>query len=139
MNGKARFAAALVLGAALTAAGGAHSHDGLSDASALSLLPVAVSVGAPSAALSAGAALTVVSVEVTALGTVWVLQRASDGARMSVRLSADVAGGLSVAVGTAVTVSVVGAGWMLSVAGEAVALVPNEIGRALLYSEPVTR
>jgi hypothetical protein len=31
------------------------------------------------------------------------------------------------------------AGWVLSAAGQAVAFIPNEIGKALLYNERVTR
>src|SRR4030095_11206661 len=50
----------------------AKAHPSVSDASALSALPIVVSVAAPVAVLSAGAALTVVSVEATSTGAVWV-------------------------------------------------------------------
>ncbi len=116
----------------------AHAH-GPSEASALSALPVALSVAAPVMLLSAGAMLTVVAVEASAEGTVWVLERASDGAQASVTLSAQAVGGLSVAAGTAVVVTAFSAGWVLSAAGQAIAYIPNEIGKALLYSERVTR
>jgi hypothetical protein len=106
-----------------------------SDASALSMLPIAVSVAAPVMFLSAGALLTVVAVEASAEGTVWVLERASDGVRASIT----VAGGLSVAAGTAVVVTAISTGWVLSAAGQAIAFVPNQIGQALLYNERVTR
>ena len=115
----------------------AQSH--VSEASALSALPVAVSVAAPVVLLSGGVMLTVVAVEASATGTVWLLERASDGARMSVTLAASAAGGLSLAAGAAVTVSVVGTGWVLSAAGKAIAFIPNEVGKALLYNERVTR
>ena len=39
------------------------------------------------------------------------------------------------AVGTVVTCSVIGTGVILSAAGEAIAFVPNAIGRALLHNE----
>ena len=110
-----------------------------SDASALSLLPIAVSVAAPAMILSAGATLSVVAVETSVDGTVCVLERASDGARASVQLSAQAAGALSVAAGTAVVVTAFSAGWVLSAAGKAIAYIPNEIGAALLYNERVTR
>jgi len=110
-----------------------------SEASAVSMLPVAVSVAAPVALLSAGAMLTVVAVEATSAGTVWVLERASDGARASITLSGQVAGGLSVAAGTAVVATAFSAGVVLSAAGKAIAYIPNEIGKALLYSERITR
>ena len=108
------------------------------EASMLSTLPIAVSIAAP-AVLSAGAVLTVVAVEASATGAVWVLERASDSARSSLRLSAQAAGGLSVVAGTAVLVTVMSTGWVLSAAGAAIAFVPNEIGAALLYNERVTR
>lgn len=108
------------------------------EASMLSTLPVAVSVAAP-IVLSAGAVLTVVAVEASATGTVWVLERASDGARSTLRLSAQAAGGLAVVAGTAVLVTAMSTGWVLSAAGTAIAFIPNEIGAALLYNERVTR
>jgi hypothetical protein len=108
------------------------------EASMLSTLPIAVSVAAP-VLLSAGAVLTIVAVEASATGAVWVLERASDGARSTLRLSAQAAGGLSVVAGTAVVCSVMSTGWVLSAAGAAIAFIPNEIGAALLYNERVTR
>jgi hypothetical protein len=116
----------------------AHHNHGASEASTLSALPVAVSVAAPALFLSAGAVFTVVAVRASAEGAVWVLARASDGARASVTLSAKAAGGLSVAAGTVVTVSAFSAGWVLSAAGQAIAFIPNELGAALLHNERVT-
>lgn len=127
-----------ILALAIAFAGPVRAH-GASDASALSALPVAVSVAAPVAVLSAGAALTVVAVEATSAGTVWVLERASDGARASVTVSGAVVGGVSVVAGTAVLVTAFSAGWVLSAAGQAICFIPNEIGKALLYNERVTR
>ena len=117
----------------------AQAHPGASEASALSALPIAVSVAAPAMLLSAGAVLTVVAVEASATGTVCILERASDGARASVRLGAQAAGGLSVAVGAIVVVTTMGTGWLLSTASQVVAFIPNEVGAALLYNERVSR
>ena len=117
----------------------ARAQSEVSAVSALSALPIAVSIAAPVMVLSAGAVLTVVAVEASATGTVWVLERASDGARASVRLGAQAAGGLSVAAGTALVVTAMSAGWVLSAASQAIAFIPNEIGSALLYNERVTR
>ena len=89
--------------------------------------------------LSAGVTLTVVAVEASATGALWVLERASDGARATVKLSAQAAGALSVAAGTAVVVTAVSTGWVLSTASRAIAFIPNEIGAALLYNERVTQ
>jgi hypothetical protein len=134
--------AALSLAGTLAASpAAAQRHAGASEASVLSLsaLPVAVSVLAPVALLSAGGTLVVVGVEASAAGTVWVLERASDGVRASVTLGAHAAGAASVAVGTALTATAFSAGWVLHQAGRAVAYIPNEVGRALLYQERVTR
>ena len=131
-----RIAVAALLAGSLA---GARAQSGMSEASALSALPIAVSVAAPVVVLSAGATLTVVAVEASALGSGWVLERASDGARASVRLGSEAAGPLSVAAGTVVVVTAVSTGWVLSAASRAIAFVPNEIGAALLYNERVTR
>lgn len=129
----AHLASAGVPGAAL-----AHPQPGLSEASALSALPVAVSVAAPVMVLSAGVVLTVVAVDASVTGTVWVLERASDGARIVVRFAGRVAEGASVAVGTAVVVTVLSTGYVLSAAGQAIAFIPNAIGASLLYNERIT-
>ena len=111
----------------------------------LSALPVASVVGG-AAALSAvpvaltisGAVLVVRAVEVSAQGTVIVLERLSDGARASIELGANAAGTASVVVGGSVVVSVMGAGVVLSMAGEVLCFIPNELGRALLHNERLT-
>lgn len=134
--------AALALALALATAP-AHAHgpsNDLSAASGLSLsVPVAISVAAPSAVLVSGASFTLVAIETLAEGTVWVLERASDGVRFSVRFGKDVAVGASVVTGAVVVSTVVAAGCVLSAAGEAVAFIPNEIGRALIHDERITR
>jgi hypothetical protein len=134
------FAAALLsLALALPLAGPARAHDRVSEVSAVSMLPIAVSVAAPAALLSAGAVFTVVAVEAASEGTVWVLERASDGARASITLGTQAAGAVSLVAGTAVVATAFSAGWVLSAAGKAIAYIPNEVGKALLYNERVTR
>ena len=119
-----------------TAVQPAQAHNNVaSELSDISLRPVAVVIAAPALVLSAGATLSVVAVEASAEGTVWVLERASDGARASIRL----AGQSATAIGTGVVVTAMSAGWLLSAAGQAVAFIPNEIGKSLLYNERVTR
>jgi len=139
---------------AMVLAGGAARAQ--SEASiALSALPVASVVGTAAAAGSAaagavavsalpvaltvsGAVLVVKAVEVSARGTVIVLERAADGARASVELSARAASGVVLGVGSVVGVSVIGAGVLLSAAGELLCFIPNELGRALLHNERIT-
>jgi hypothetical protein len=112
-----------------------NAHAQASEASALSALPIGVLSAAPAVVLGSGVSLTVSAVEVSAVGTTWVLERAADGVRASVKL----AGKASVAVGTGVACTAVAAGYVLSVAGQAVAFIPNEVGASLLYNERVTR
>lgn len=59
----------------------------------------------------------------------------SDGARVSVEVVGRGVGASAQAVGATVTCSEIGTGVVLSVAGEALAFVPNAIGRALLHNE----
>lgn len=130
---------AVMAASLLAAAGQALAQGGrgnaASELSALSVLPVAL-VGASAAGLvSGGAVLTVAAIEASADGTEWLLTRASDGARVSVR----VAGGASVAVGEVVTVTAVTGGLLLSAAGRVIAWVPDQLGRALSHHERVTR
>ncbi|MEO6281365.1 hypothetical protein [Roseateles sp.] len=142
--------AALTLSLSLAMAS-AQAHTNPSEASvALSLAPVVLSVGAVSATgvvlsalpvgiLSAGVTLVVVSVEAIGGATVWVLERASDGVRISIKATGKLAEGVVVSTGAAVTVSVIGAGTILSAAVEVIAFIPSEIGKALLYNEQVSR
>lgn len=132
---KATLCCALAAAIGLAPAAVHAHHPAPSDASALSMLPLAVSVAAPVMVLSAGAVLTVVAVDASARGTVWVLERASDGARASLHLAGHVALGL----GTAVVATAISTGWVLSAAGEAIAFIPNELGAALLYNERLSR
>lgn len=118
----------------------AHGGDPVdaSAASSLSLsLPVAVVASAPVAILAGGAVLTVVAVQASATGAVWVLERASDGARVVLRFSGQVAHGASAAVGASVLVTAMSAGVLLSAAGELLCFVPNQIGASLLYNERI--
>jgi len=126
-----------------------QAQTGASALSAVSALPLASVVVASEAAstvaqasalvLVAGASLVVRAVESTARGTVYVLERVSDGVRVSVEVGSTAAGAASLAVGTAVTVSAITAGVILSVAGEAIAFVPNAVGRALLHNQRLTK
>ena len=126
----------------------AHAQSEVSALSAVSALPVAsIIVGGSTVAdavlavpivlSTAGTVLVIKTVESTARGTAYVLERASDGARASIEITGKSLANLSVGVGTAVVVSVVGAGVILSAAGEALAFIPNELGRVLLHNERV--
>jgi hypothetical protein len=131
---------AAALAASLTTAPiTARAHSDASEASALSLLPVAVSVAAPSMLIAGGAVLTVVAVQASATGTVWVLERASDGARATLHLSGHALQHSALLAGSAVMVTALASGTLLSAAGQAIAFIPNELGRALIHNERITR
>lgn len=99
-------------------------------AGAVAVLPVALS--------TAGAILVVKTVESTARGTLLVLERISDGARASIEVAGKGVAAVSLVAGATVTVSVIGAGAILSAAGEVIAFVPNRLGQALLHNERLT-
>jgi hypothetical protein len=96
-------------------------------------------IAVPVVLSTAGAVLVVKTIESTARGTVYVLERASDGARASIELTGKAVGGASMVAGSVVTVSVISAGVILSAVGEAIAFIPNELGRALLHNERLTK
>jgi carbon monoxide dehydrogenase subunit G len=133
----AALALALALSFSVAAPRAVHAQT-LSEASALSALPVAVSVVAPVAILAGGVVLTVVSVHASAAGTVIVLARASDGARATLQFSGRMLEGASLVAGAAVAVTVLSTGYLLSEAGRVLCLVPNELGKALLHHERIT-
>lgn len=128
---RAQSEASLVLSAlpvaSVVGAGAAVAGSAVAGAAAVSAVPAALAFS--------GAVLVVKAVEVSARGTVIVLERASDGARVSLELSGRAASGVVASVGTMVAVSVIGAGVVLSAAGEVLCFIPNELGRALLHNE----
>jgi hypothetical protein len=155
MNRSLKFSFANILIAACalsTWAIGTNAYAQSEASVAVSMLPVASVVVTGSAASTAvgtvlvvpamlsvaGATLVVTAVQITASGTVYLLERASDGARVSVELAGRTVQGASIATGTLVTVSVIGSGVVLSALGEAIAFIPNELGKALLYNERIT-
>ena len=122
----------------------------LSAVSAMSVASVVVgasaTVGAAASAVvaipallsTAGTVLVVKTVESSARGTVFVLERASDGAHASIEVLGKGIAAASLVAGASVVVTVVSAGVVLSAAGEAIAFIPNVLGRALLHNERLT-
>lgn len=131
---RAQSEASLMLSALPVASVVVGGSVGVAGAAAASVVPLALSV--------AGTTLVVKAVEVTARGTVYLLERASDGAQASVEVVGRAASGLVagtvIGVGTVVTVSVIGTGVLISTAAELLAFIPNELGRALLYNQRLT-
>jgi hypothetical protein len=110
------------------------SGAGLSVAGTASTAAVAL----PAALSIAGSKLVIVSAEIIASGTVYVVERLSDGARATIKVAAASTRGLAYSVGTAVVVSVLASGVILSTAGQVLAFIPSEIGRTLLHNERLT-
>jgi hypothetical protein len=133
------YALVVALMSAFTPAQAARDPSGLSELSAISLLPVAAVGYGASAALAGTAQLTVLSVQASAEGVTWIVERASDGVRSTLRFAGQVGGALSIAAGQAITVVAMGTGWVLCTAGRALAFVPNEVGSRLLYSQRISR
>jgi hypothetical protein len=124
---------------ALSPAYATRDASGVSELSAISVLPVALSATAAGVVVAGTASMIVVAVEASADGVVWIVERASDGVRGTIRFARDVGGGLSIAAGQLVTVVAMGSGWLLCTAGKAIAFIPNEVGSALLYSQRISR
>ncbi|MFM1990591.1 MAG: hypothetical protein RJA99_3548 [Pseudomonadota bacterium] len=110
-----------------------------SDASTASAIGVALSVAAPLGLLVGGAVLTVASIQAVGQGTVIVLERASDGARASVTVAEASLREAALVTGAVIGVTALSTGLLLATGSRAIAFVPNELGRALLHDERVTR
>ena len=100
---------------------------------------VGLAVVIPVALSMTGAALVVRGVEASARGTVYVLERVSDGARTSIEVAGKGVTSSALVAGTVLVVTVIGSGIVLSTAGEAIAYIPNKLGRTLLHNERLTK
>ncbi len=135
--------AAATVALALLTAPQIHARNDPSTASAdsslaLSALPLAsvslvaastVAAGASvvstaGAVLSTAAEWTVLSVTASVDGTVWLLERATDGLRLTTRLSRESARTLTIVSGHRLTVRPVHGGWLIGQHGVALAWVP---------------
>lgn len=148
MNGSYTVVKSLAVAAAFGVSSGlssAQSHatqasagSALSMASAIVVGAEAVS-GIPVALAQSGAEWIVSSVEASANGSVHVLERIHDGARASIAFAAGASGASMLIVGTVVQTTATSTGVIVSAAGQALAFIPNELGKALLHHEKVSR
>ena len=81
--------------------------------------------------------MSVTGVATTSTGVSYVIERASDGLKLTVDVLSGGAAKVSAVVGTAVTATVVGSGVVLAASGQALGFIPNALGKALLGSEKV--
>lgn len=118
-------------------AAGQRGSTELSNASALAAEGSATLVAGSLAALAASGTVVVDSVEAAGDASVVVLAGASDAAQATVRLSARAAREAGLVAGAAVGVVAMSTGCLLVAGGKALAFIPNEIGKALLYHSRV--
>ena len=116
---------------------GEQASTDMSAASGMIAAGSALVVGGSLSAVAASGKVAIASVEVAGESVVIVLAGASQAARATVRLSAASAAGVSLVAGTAVSVVLIASGTVLIVAGEAIAYIPNEIGKSLIYHERI--
>lgn len=89
--------------------------------------------------IRAGTALTIAGITTAADTSVIVLRDVATGSEASVRIGVDVAQAGSLAVGQTVSVVAEATGMSLMAGGRLVAFVPNEVGRALVYTARSTQ
>jgi hypothetical protein len=117
-------------------AGGAQAQAEASTLSAVSALPIA-SISQPAADLLAagGAVFAVKAVQAGAYTTAYALERLSDGAQVRLEITGRGVNHTAMTTGALVTAMVKRTGVVLSVGDNAVAFVPNTLGRALMRRE----
>lgn len=123
---------ACLLGLACTATQAA-GHAGQSALSNASANLSGVVVGGSLLTLAATGSVVVASVRTVGDGIEVVLESAADASRATVRLAGRLAAGVSLAAGTALEVVTASTGYVLVMAGKAIAFLPNEAGKALLH------
>ena len=109
----------------------------LSNASELAAEGSALLVYGSLSALAASGGAVVTSVEAAGDASVVVMAGASDASQATVRLSGRAAREASLVAGRSVTVLAISSGYLLVSAGQLIAFIPNEIGKALLHHSRV--
>lgn len=121
---------ALACTATQAAGHGQSEQSALSNASAkLS----AVVVGGSILTVAAAGSVVVASVRTVGDGLEIVLENTLDASRAALRLSGKAAGGVSLAAGATLEVVSASTGYVLVMAGKALAFIPNAAGKALLH------
>lgn len=125
----AAFSVAFVAGSARAQSEGPQLDD-------LSAVPIAsvAATALPTIFAAHGSALRIESVQSGAFATVYTMERLSDGARVEVEVGTRGAKRQPAAAGTVVTARTISTGLVLTSASEAIAYVPNALGRAVLHN-----
>lgn len=129
------------------AAGHANAQSDASNVGDISSLPLAsvesasyLAYASRFFALDASATavdLIVRDVRLSGTAIQYVMERVTDGVRVTVEISGQGLGHSALAFGTPVSARVLGTGVVLSAAGQVLAFVPNALGRALLHNERI--
>lgn len=126
----------LVLATALCGANANAREQASTDMSAASGLIAggsALVVAGSLSAVAASGGVVIASVQVVGESVIIVLAGASEAARATIKLSAHAVAGVSLVAGAAVSVVMIASGTVLIVAGEAIAFIPTEVARSLIY------
>jgi len=128
----------LMIVVVLASGASAYAVEGskLSQGSALSAEGASTLVAGSVEVIAGSPTLTVQAVNAVADGAVVVLQGASTTATVSVKVTPDIAGGLSKAVGATVEVVTESSGYALIHAGKMIAFIPNAASQKLLHHAP---
>ncbi len=105
----------------------------MSQASGLIVGGSALVVAGSLSAVAASGTVVIESVAVVGESVIIVLAGASEAARATVKLSAAAAAGASLVAGATVSVVLIASGTILVVAGEAIAFIPKEVAKSLIY------
>ncbi|MBZ4193332.1 MAG: hypothetical protein LAE24_03395 [Candidatus Contendobacter sp.] len=126
----------LMAGLAIGAGAWAATDSGISQGSVLSAEGASALVAGSVEVVASSPSLIVLAINRVAEGSVVVLKSASTAATVSVKVTPDIAGELSKAIGATVTVVTESAGYSLIHAGKMIAFLPNESSQKLLHHAP---
>ena len=103
----------------------------------LSALPIAsvATTSLPAIFAAGGSAFRIESVEVGAFATLYTMERLSDGARVRVEVGTRGVQRQPIARGAIVKAVAVSTGLVLTSGSQAIAYVPNALGRAVLHNQ----
>jgi len=83
-----------------------------------------------------GSKFVVASVESAAKFTEITLRSVANGSTIVIKVSAQTLGGVSLATGASIETVTTASGYLLTMGGKAIAFLPSEVGKNLIYSNP---
>ena len=128
----------IMIGALLPLCASAQSEQ-TSMVSAVSVEPASIAAEATLEAVPAGAHWVLKDVRDSGTGASVVLEASGDGAVVSIGVGLEAVGRLAQAVGKTVEVVATSTGHVVYLGSEAIAYVPNELGRGMLHHRELSR